>query len=60
LRDDALMGGIERFIDRLELGGQTIVGAVSSPAQSSADRADGIVYKDLPPHGRPSTTATFT
>jgi hypothetical protein len=55
-----LPGGIEPFFDRLELGAQTTVGAVSSPAQSSADRADGMGYQNVPPYGSPSTAATIT
>jgi hypothetical protein len=53
-------GGVERFFDRLELGAQTIAGAVSSPAQSSADRADGMGYQNVPPYGSPGRAATIT
>jgi hypothetical protein len=33
-------GGVSRFFDRLELGAQTLAGAVSAPAPSSTDRAE--------------------
>jgi hypothetical protein len=38
-------GGVERFFDRVELGAQTLTGAVSDPGQSSAQRAEDVTRR---------------
>jgi hypothetical protein len=38
-------GGVERFFDRVEMGAQTIAGAVSAPATSSTDQAELIARR---------------
>lgn len=55
-----LPGGIERVFDGLELGAETIAGAVSAPAQSSTDRADGWSTRTCCPQDSASTAATIT
>ena len=55
-----LSGRVERFFDRLELGAETIAGAVSAPAQSSIDRADRWSTRTCCPQDSARTAATIT
>jgi hypothetical protein len=55
-----LRGGVECFFDRLELGAEMIAGAVSAPAQSSTNRADGWSTRTCCPQDSASPAATIT